>query len=157
MAKSIEPTKEAETEVSDGDGFKATYDCMDCPAYCCSVWDYIEITVVDIRLLAVRLGITQEAFTEQYTLKDDDSDNGGRLLKLVPDKLLGQCCILLDQKTRLCTVHEDRPMVCREYPHTFLDETKNDCNYYNLYKHMQKEQGKRFLPLIQIGERKRSR
>ena len=44
------------------------------------------------------------------------------------DRIFTSVCMLLDQKTRRCTVYEARPAVCREYP-----DTKR-CGYYEFLK-----------------------
>ena len=46
---------------------KSYYDCADCPAFCCSVYDRVQVTPRDIRRLAKHFGVTEEVATARYT------------------------------------------------------------------------------------------
>jgi uncharacterized protein len=52
----------------------------------------------------------REAFTKPGWTKRE------RVLRHQKDELFGSACRLLDLETRLCTVHEARPSVCRGHP-----------------------------------------
>ena len=39
---------------------KSYYDCVDCPAFCCSVYERVQVTPRDIRRLAKHFGVTEE-------------------------------------------------------------------------------------------------
>src|ERR1044072_1063613 len=39
---------------------KSYYDCVDCPAFCCSVYDRVQVTPRDIRRLAKHFNVTEE-------------------------------------------------------------------------------------------------
>jgi hypothetical protein len=46
---------------------KIFYDCTDCPAFCCSVYDRVQVTPRDIRRLAKHFGVTEEVATARFT------------------------------------------------------------------------------------------
>lgn len=82
-------------------------DCTSC-ANCCKTLE-IEVDNKDIKLLAARLKISQQQFLNKYiTLSEDNT----KLLHSRP-------CVFLGSDNR-CTVYEDRPQSCRDYP--FLHE-----------------------------------
>lgn len=108
-----------------------------------------------MKRLAKSFGITLEKFIKKYTRHDEDAEHEmARLLKRKKDPLLGETCIFLDVKTRRCTVHLERPEVCRTYPTEFNKGQKNRCSHFDLWKVLQKEQGEDALPLVQITFRK---
>jgi uncharacterized protein len=80
-------------------------DCLKC-ANCCKTTSPI-FRDVDIERLAKRLRMNVSDFIERYLRKDEDNDY---VLKSSP------CAFLNDDNT--CSVYEDRPKACREYPHT---------------------------------------
>ncbi len=80
-------------------------DCLEC-ANCCKTTSPI-FRDVDIERLSKRLRVTHTEFAEQYLILDNDGDY---VLKSSP------CAFL--QEDNKCSVYEDRPKACREYPHT---------------------------------------
>ncbi len=78
-------------------------DCTRC-AECCKV---LRPTVDqdDAQRLARRLGISDRKFEEQYLLRDEF---GERIINQSP------CPFLKDNR---CSVYEDRPKACRDYPY----------------------------------------
>ena len=46
---------------------RSYYDCVECPAYCCSVYERVQVTPRDIRRLAKHFGVTEEVATARYT------------------------------------------------------------------------------------------
>lgn len=80
-------------------------DCLDC-ANCCKTTSPI-FRDIDIERLSKRLKLTHTEFAEKYLQLDNDRDY---VLKSSP------CVFLLDDNK--CSVYEDRPKACREYPHT---------------------------------------
>ena len=40
---------------------RVSYDCSKCPAYCCSIYERVEVTPRDLRRLARHFGLTLEA------------------------------------------------------------------------------------------------
>lgn len=99
---------------------KNLYDCLKCPAYCCS-YTRIDVSKRDLERLARHFGITPEAAEKKYTKTVD----GHRALRHQKDKIFGTICQFIDKDTRRCTVYEARPSVCRSYPET------RRCGYYD--------------------------
>lgn len=100
------PTKELDKQFREAheDVFEEI-DCLKC-ANCCKTTSPI-FRDVDIERLSKRLKITHSAFAENYLLLDGDGDY---VLKSSP-------CVFLQDDNK-CSVYEDRPKACREYPHT---------------------------------------
>jgi Fe-S-cluster containining protein len=98
------------------------YDCGRCPAYCCT-YPRIIVEPSDIRRLARRFGITESEAQRKFTKKGEEP--GERVLRHRSDEIFQTACRFLDRKTRRCTVYEDRPSVCREFPGT------RRCGYYD--------------------------
>jgi uncharacterized protein len=80
-------------------------DCLTC-ANCCKTTSPI-FYQNDIERVAKSLRMKPGAFTEKYLRVDEDKDF---VLKSSP-------CPFLDEEN-YCSVYEDRPKACREYPHT---------------------------------------
>ena len=117
------------------------YNCNDCPAYCCSIYERVQVTPRDIRRLAKHFGITEEQATTRYTKMYSKE----RVLRRKADPLLGQTCQFLNTETRGCTIYHARPAVCREYPNT------TRCAYYDLLKFERDQQDDlNVIPLVKI-------
>lgn len=80
-------------------------DCLNC-ANCCKTTSPI-FRDVDIERLSKRLKLTHTEFAERYLNLDHEGDY---VLKSSP-------CVFLQDDNK-CSVYEDRPKACREYPHT---------------------------------------
>lgn len=80
-------------------------DCLVC-ANCCKTTSPI-FRDIDIQRLSKRLRIKPAAFVDKYLRIDEDQDY---VLQSSP------CPFLMDDNK--CSVYEDRPKACREYPHT---------------------------------------
>lgn len=80
-------------------------DCLSC-ANCCKTTSPI-FRDVDIRRLAKRLRLSESKFIDAYLKTDEEGDY---VLKQSPCGFLGD--------DNYCSVYEDRPLACREYPHT---------------------------------------
>ena len=80
-------------------------DCLKC-GNCCKTTSPI-FRNADINRLSKHLRMKSGAFTEKYLKLDEDNDY---VLKKSP------CTFLNDDNT--CRVYDDRPLACREYPHT---------------------------------------
>ncbi len=104
-----------------GPSLPLLYDCLNCPSYCCT-YARIEVTVRDVKQLARHFDITESQARARYTKRG--WDKGERVLRHQKDEVYGSACKLLDLKTRLCTVHESRPEVCRGHP------AESTCGYY---------------------------
>ncbi|MGY6562836.1 MAG: YkgJ family cysteine cluster protein [Luteibaculaceae bacterium] len=79
--------------------------CMQC-ANCCKTTSPI-FRMVDIERLSKALGMKSGLFVEKYLTLDSDGDY---VLTTAP------CPFLLQDNS--CSVYENRPLACREYPHT---------------------------------------
>jgi uncharacterized protein len=80
-------------------------DCLTC-ANCCKTTSPI-FYPIDIERLAKALRMKPGEFTEKYLMIDEDNDY---VLKTSPCPFL--------QGDNHCSVYDDRPKACREYPHT---------------------------------------
>jgi len=83
----------------------AKRDCLQC-ANCCKTTSPI-FRQPDIRRMAKALRMKESQLVSQYLKLDEDDDY---VLQTSP------CFNLLPDNT--CAVYEDRPLACREYPHT---------------------------------------
>jgi Fe-S-cluster containining protein len=120
---------------------RSYYDCTDCPAYCCSIYERVQVTPRDVRRLAKHFGITEEQATSRFTKMYGKE----RVLRRKADPLFGQACQFLNPETRGCTIYHARPAVCREYP----DTTR--CAYYDLLKFERNQQDDvNVVPLVKI-------
>jgi Fe-S-cluster containining protein len=117
------------------------YDCDKCIAYCCSVYDRVQVTQRDIRRLASHFRILPEVATERFTKVWGKE----RILRRKADRLFGQACMFLNQETRKCTVYDARPAVCHEFP------TTSRCAYYDLLQFERTQQDDPdVIPLVKI-------
>ena len=108
------------------------YSCSKCPAYCCT-YSEIEVTRFDIERLARHFGLSYRRAEEQFTKPDTKKDI--RMLRHKKDRIFDSACMMLDQKTRRCTVYEARPGVCRKFPEG------SRCGYYEFLKFEREQQG----------------
>lgn len=121
---------------------RSYYNCLDCPAYCCSIYERVQVTPRDVRRLAKHFNITEEAATARYTKLYNNKE---RVLRRKADPIFGQACQFLNPETRGCTIYNARPAVCRQFP-----DTKR-CAYYDLLKFERQQQGDPdALPLVKI-------
>ncbi len=116
---------------------KPSYDCLKCPAYCCS-YDRIIVEKKDLARLAKHFGIDAETARRRFTKVVE----GEQVLRHQKDKIYGSICMFIDLKTRRCSIYEARPGVCHEYP------DKSRCGYYDFLKWERKHQeDEDFIPL----------
>lgn len=80
-------------------------DCLEC-ANCCKTTSPI-FRDVDIKRLSKRMRMSESKFIDAYLKIDEDQDY---VLQTAPCPFLGS--------DNYCSVYEDRPLACREYPHT---------------------------------------
>ena len=111
---------------------RALYSCHKCPAYCCTYLE-IEVTAHDIDRLARHFGLSYARAEERFT--KPDAKKKFRMLRHKKDNVFDSACMMLDQKTRKCTVYGARPGVCRKYPET------RRCGYYEFLKFEREQQG----------------
>ena len=122
---------------------RSYYDCSKCPAYCCAIYERVQVTKRDVNRLAKHFGVTAEAAEKRYTKIDRSS--GERVLRRKQDTIFDEACMFLDQEKRGCTIYHARPAVCREYP------ARSRCSYYDLLQFERNQQDDvNVLPLVQI-------
>ncbi|MDD3773230.1 MAG: YkgJ family cysteine cluster protein [Weeksellaceae bacterium] len=80
-------------------------DCLSC-ANCCKTTGPL-FTQKDIERLSALFKIKPSQFIEKYLRIDEDNDY---VLQFVPCPFLGS--------DNYCSIYENRPKACREYPHT---------------------------------------
>ena len=122
-----------------------TYDCDKCIAYCCSIYDRVQVNQRDVLRLAKHFRVTPEVATQRFT----KTYGKERILRRKADRLFGQACMFLDQNTRKCTIYNARPLVCREFP------TTTRCAYYDLLSFEREQQDDpKVIPLVHITFKK---
>jgi Fe-S-cluster containining protein len=120
---------------------RSYYDCDKCPAYCCSIYDRVQVTPRDIKRLAKHFGIDLETARKKFT----STWQGEQILRRKADPIFGKACKFLDPATRKCTIYFARPLVCREFP------ARSRCAYYDLLTFERIQQGDdTVVPLVQI-------
>ena len=120
---------------------RSYYDCTKCPAYCCSIYERVQVTKSDIKRLAVHFGVNLETAQRRFTT----TWQGEQILRRKADPIFGKACKFLDPATRQCTIYDARPLVCRNFP----DRVR--CAYYDLLQFERIQQGDdTVLPLVQI-------
>jgi Fe-S-cluster containining protein len=126
---------------------KIHYDCSKCPAFCCSVYERVQVTKRDLNRLAKYFDVPVEVAEKRYT--KIHAASGERVLRRKKDHIFGEACQFINPETRGCTIYHGRPQVCREYP----DRTR--CSYYDLLQFERRQQDDEdVLPLVQITFRK---
>jgi Fe-S-cluster containining protein len=108
------------------------YDCSNCVAICCSVYERVGVSDSDLQRLADYSGLSLEGASRRFT----KLYNGERVLRRKADHLLGEACRFLDLTTRRCTIYEGRPDACRDWPHG-----NSRCVYYDMLQFERKLQG----------------
>ncbi len=97
------------------------YNCLKCPGYCCT-YPLIPVTDADIERLATRFAVSVDVAAKRYTKRSRD---GERVLRHQSDPIFDSSCRFLNVESRRCTIYEDRPGACREYPGSAR------CGYYD--------------------------
>jgi uncharacterized protein len=119
------------------------FDCNKCPAYCCSVYDRVQVTTRDLNRLAKYFKVSVETAKRRYTRINKET--GERVLRRVEDEIFKETCMFLNQETRGCGIYHARPGVCREYP------DRSRCSYYDLLQFERRQQADdTVIPLVQI-------
>ena len=111
---------------------KVQYDCTNCLAFCCSIYERVGVEEFDIQRLADYFGVSYATAKRRYT----EIRHNERVLRRQPDPVLGETCAFLNLETRLCGIYEGRPDTCRTYPG---NTTK--CVYYDVLQFERKLQG----------------
>ncbi|HYR76248.1 MAG TPA: YkgJ family cysteine cluster protein [Pyrinomonadaceae bacterium] len=119
----------------------AYYNCSKCPAYCCSIYERVQVTKRDLKRLAKHFAVDLETAARRFT----SIWQGERVLRRKADPIFGKACKFLNPDTRQCTIYHARPLVCREFP------GRARCAYYDLLQFERVQQGDdTVLPLVQI-------
>ena len=117
------------------------FDCTKCVAYCCSIYERVEVTKRDLNRLAKYFGVSVETAKKRYTKMYDDE----RVLRQKKDVIFEKSCQFLDPVTRGCTIYDGRPKACREYP------ARSHCSYYDMLEFERDQQDDpAVVPLVQI-------
>lgn len=82
-------------------------DCIKCPALCCRMAGYVEVSRNDIRRLAQYLSLTVAEFEKRHIV--ERTRKGDKRIKAG----YAMCQFLGDD--RMCTVYDARPRDCRGY------------------------------------------
>ena len=107
------------------------FDCVKCPAYCCS-YAHIHVTKSNIRRLAKHFGVSEEQGRKRFTKSVPGERK--RVLRHQMDEHYGSVCRFLDTETRQCTVYKARPKICRDYP------GRKRCGYWEFLIHERESQ-----------------
>jgi Fe-S-cluster containining protein len=133
------------TATSTDDSKRTYYNCDKCPAYCCSIYDRVQVTKRDIKRLAKHFSLSIEKATQRFTKAWQDE----QVLRRKKDPIFGLACHFLDPQTRKCTIYHARPAVCREFP------IPKRCGYYDLLTFERRQQDDEdVLPIVQITFKK---
>jgi len=117
------------------------YNCSKCPAYCCSVYERVQVSWRDINRLANYFGVDFDTAQRRFTT----IWQGEKILRRKADPIFGKACKFLNPETRQCTIYDGRPQVCREFP------SRARCAYYDLLQFERSQQGdETVVPLVQI-------
>lgn len=100
---------------------KQKYDCMNCPAYCCS-YAHIPVTDEDLTRIADHFDMEEGHAIDEF-MDYGDEDNP-RILAHKEDEHFETICIFLDDETRGCGIYASRPAICRNFP------SQKRCGYY---------------------------
>jgi uncharacterized protein len=104
-----------------------SFDCRQCPGYCCSI-PRVAVSENDIKRLAAHFKISPRAARKRFTYRYETEGISEQILRHQKDTVYQSICALFDRKTRRCTVYDARPYVCRKYPYG------NVCGYYSFLK-----------------------
>lgn len=119
------------------------FDCSKCPAYCCAIYERVQVTKRDLNRLAKHFGVTPDVAAKRYTRIHKES--GERVLRRKKDVIFEEACQFLNPETRGCGIYHARPKVCREYP------DRSRCAYYDVLQFERRQQDdETTLPLVQI-------
>ena len=120
---------------------RSYFNCEKCPAYCCSIYERVQVTKRDLKRLAKHFGVTVETATLRFTKRWQKE----QVLRRKKDPIFGKACHFLNPETRKCTIYHARPAVCREFPITAR------CAYYDLIEFEREQQDDPdVIPLVKI-------
>ena len=120
---------------------RSYYNCSKCPAYCCSIYERVQVSKQDLKQIARHFGVNVRKASERFTI----TYQGERILRRKADPIFGKACKFLNPETRQCMIYDARPQVCREFP------ARARCAYYDLLQFERVQQGDdTVVPLVQI-------
>jgi Fe-S-cluster containining protein len=120
---------------------RSNYNCNECPAYCCSIYERVQVNKRDVQRLARYFGVSEDIARGRYTKVVSEE----RILRRKADPLMGKACMFLNTATRQCGIYHARPGTCREFPNTAR------CAYWDLLRFEKEQQGDpEALPLVKI-------
>ena len=120
---------------------RSYYNCSKCPAYCCSIYERVQVNKRDLKRLAKHFNVDVQTALDRFTTNYD----GERILRRKADPIFGKACKFLNPETRKCTIYDARPEVCRDFP------ARARCAYYDLLQFERVQQGDdTVVPLVQI-------
>ena len=123
---------------------RAYYNCSDCPAYCCAVYERVQVTPRDIKRLARHFAVDYATAEKRFTT----TWQGERILRRKSDPIFVQACKFLDPQTRRCTIYNARPLTCREFP------ARKRCGYYDLLTFERSKQNRSAAGADYLSERR---
>jgi Fe-S-cluster containining protein len=117
------------------------YNCAKCPAYCCAIYDLVQVNESDVKRLAEHFRVGFRTASRRFT----KTYHGEQILRQKADPIFGKACKFLDSETRRCTVYEARPEVCRVFP------KRARCAFYDLLSFERKWEGdENVVPLVAL-------
>jgi Fe-S-cluster containining protein len=121
---------------------KPTFDCTQCPGYCCS-HGRIAVTDFDVARLAKHFELSKTEARKKFTYRFKTKDTDEWILRHQKDTVYSTICRFFDIKERKCTVYDARPNVCRKYPYG------NKCGYYSFLKFEREHQDdEKYVPAM---------
>lgn len=98
-----------------------SYDCLNCPGYCCS-YPVIVVTRRDLARLAGHFGLEEPVAEKRFCTAKHGYK---RIMRRKADPHFGRICRFFDTEARRCTIYAARPAACRAYP------GRPSCGYYD--------------------------
>ena len=121
--------------------------CRKCPAFCCTLAGYVEVSMRDVQRLAQHLGMTVPEFEKKHLVTKRRAGRRPRI------KAHDQTCQFLGDDRR-CTVYEARPNDCRGY----VCWTQPDATVYEFARMTLEPTRKvRKLERLELQERQKAR
>ncbi len=107
-----------------------SYDCLNCPGYCCS-YPVIQLTKRDVERLAKHHAMSAAEAEAKFTKTDHGHK---RIMRRKKDEHFGRICRFFDTDNRRCTIYEARPAICRQFPN------EERCGYYDFLEFERRHQ-----------------
>ena len=75
---------------------RSYYNCSSCPAYCCAIYERVQVTPRDIKRLARHFAVDYATAEKRFTT----TWQGEQILRRKKDPIFGEACKFLDPETR---------------------------------------------------------